>query len=943
MSEKKLPSVDEDDNEPEDEAALQEALREMVKIPDIESRHKQPTKRHQTTEVPASRNSTPSKQQKWSKQAVAGVQYSNSNKDATEASCSRAHKQDENPNPIQKRSETWSDRLKKSTKRLQSEIHLKSSKPRIPEASKDSDYLQMPSPSQLLETSIEHPLLDQHLKMTRIEAAAKPKSNNPTRGAFKHMVSTQTPHTSAANAATWTDDELLSAPDALKQQMDTRQSGIINILTGPFRKSLNVAPSVNDAELITLEPQERLTPGKIFKNLPTFGRARNPIQPTTEDVKRILKEALVENESDKAAVNEGASLAEAASQEEVSASVSTEAAKDRVKPVPAEKIEEILIEAAVEDAEIQKISIQDSTLGSATEANKELITLVEVFAGRTAKEAARAPDADSLAISTPSTVSSITPKTSEATVIEDAVIDADLSAEQVQDDVTNSLSTAFKRFLVLPFGGERVAAAEAATNELTPHTIILMPHDLQHALAVEQQQQVKLEQNVQVEREAFEHEPLQHSDSIQTMTIHGRESHITTSHDYCQRGQRTPGVDKTAVRKLIVACILCVFFMICEIIGGLLSNSLAIATDAAHLLTDLAGFLISLFALYLAGRASTNRFNFGWHRAEVISALMSVYFIWVITGVLVWIAIQRMMSGAHEVDAVIMLITSLLAIVVNVIMAVQLSHGHSHGQREVSELNRQSHLKLQASHPFIADTSVRSEELLSPSVKEQHLLPASISAVQQQKKQNINVRAAIVHVIGDIVQSVGVFLAACIIFFKPEWAVIDSICTFIFSIIVLFVTYGILRDVMMVLMEATPDYMDYGEVQKLFLSIEGVERVHNLRIWALSIDKLALSAHLAILADADPHRILEESKTLIHKRYNFYETTIQVEIYQPELHENDHSPNLPKGDALKHPKDVGTDNPNLIEDATKEKDQTLKEFHSTEEIKIVENSDKPHS
>ncbi|XP_062123419.1 uncharacterized protein LOC133836844 [Drosophila sulfurigaster albostrigata] len=930
MSEKKLPSTDEDDEEPEDEAALQAALREMVKIPDIESRHKQPTKRHKTTEVPAASKSPPSKQQKWSKQAVPGVQHTYSNRDATEASCSRAHKQDENPNPTQKRSETWSDRLKKSTKRLQTEIHLKSSKPRIPEASKDSDYLQMPSPSELLETSIEHPLLDQHLKMTRIEAAAKPKSNNPTRGAFKHMVSTQTPHTSAANAATWTDDELVAAPHAPKQQMDTRQSGIINILTGPFRKTLNVAPSVNDAELITLEPQERLTPGKIFKNLPTFGRARNPIQPTTEDVKRILKEALVENETDKAAVTGGASSAEAALQEEASASVLTEAAKDRVKPVPAENIEEILIEAAVEDAEIQKIS----TLGSATEANKELTSLVEVFAGRTAKEAARTPDADSLAISTPSTVSSITPKTSE-----DAVIDADLSAEQVQGDVTNSLSTAFKRFLVLPFG-ERVAAAEATTNELTPHTIILMPHDLQHALAEEQQQGVKLEQNVQVEREAFEHEPLQHSDSIQTMTIHGRESHITTIHDHCQRGQRTPGVDKTAVRKLIVACILCVFFMICEIIGGLLSNSLAIATDAAHLLTDLAGFLISLFALYLAGRASTNRFNFGWHRAEVIGALMSVYFIWVITGVLVWIAIQRMMSGAHEVDAVIMLITSVLAIVVNVIMAVQLSHGHSHGQREVSELNRQSHLKLQSSHPFIADTSVRSEDLLSPSVKEQHLLPASISAVQQQKKQNINVRAAIVHVIGDIVQSVGVFLAACIIFFKPEWAVIDSICTFIFSIIVLFVTYGILRDVMMVLMEATPDYMDYGEVQKLFLSIEGVERVHNLRIWALSIDKLALSAHLAILADADPHRILEESKTLIHKRYNFYETTIQVEIYQPDVHENDHSPNLPKGEALKHPKDVGTDNPHLIEDATKEKYQTLNEFHSTEEIKIVENPDK---
>jgi len=189
----------------------------------------------------------------------------------------------------------------------------------------------------------------------------------------------------------------------------------------------------------------------------------------------------------------------------------------------------------------------------------------------------------------------------------------------------------------------------------------------------------------------------------------------------------------------------------------------------------------------------------------------------------------------------------------------------------------------------------------------------SISAHQTQpRRQNINVRAAIIHVIGDFVQSVGVFLAACVIFFKPEWAVIDSICTFVFSIIVLVVTYGILRDVMMVLMEATPDYMDYGEVQKVFLSIEGVERVHNLRIWALSIDKVALSAHLAINKSADPHLILEQAKTLIHKRYNFYETTIQVEFsedHHDHVHDHNHLPNAPKGQPLRYPKNIGTDNP----------------------------------
>ncbi|KRF81374.1 uncharacterized protein ZnT33D [Drosophila virilis] len=368
---------------------------------------------------------------------------------------------------------------------------------------------------------------------------------------------------------------------------------------------------------------------------------------------------------------------------------------------------------------------------------------------------------------------------------------------------------------------------------------------------------------------------LEHSESMRTLTIIGRHSHITTTYrDHCHYERHGEGMDKRARRKLIVASILCLSFMICEIIGGILSRSLAIATDAAHLLTDLAGFLISLFALYLSARPSTQRLNFGWYRAEVIGAMLSVYFIWVITGILVWLAVDRLITGKHDVNASIMLITSALAIVVNFIMAIQLGHGHSHGGHSSAQANREPRLHAHASHQTaIEDTS-----------KAQHLMPASVSRqCTDHPTENINVRAAYIHVVGDIIQSFGVFLAACIIFFKPEWAFVDSICTFVFSFIVLLVTLRILRDVMMVLMEATPDYMDYGEVQRTFLSIEGVEHVHNLRIWALSINKIALSAHLAISKDADPQIILEKATTLIHKRYNFFETTIQIEEYTPGM------------------------------------------------------------
>lgn len=112
--------------------------------------------------------------------------------------------------------------------------------------------------------------------------------------------------------------------------------------------------------------------------------------------------------------------------------------------------------------------------------------------------------------------------------------------------------------------------------------------------------------------------------------------------------------------------------------------------------------------------------------------------------------------------------------------------------------------------------------------------------------ENINVRAAFIHVLGDVLQSIGVFIAALVIYFLPSWQLADPICTFLFSFIVLGTTITIMKDAILVLMEGTPSYLDYSEIMNTFMDITGVVRVHNLRIWQLSINKVALSAHLAI-------------------------------------------------------------------------------------------------
>uniref|UniRef100_A0A8C0Q780 Proton-coupled zinc antiporter SLC30A2 n=1 Tax=Canis lupus familiaris TaxID=9615 RepID=A0A8C0Q780_CANLF len=209
-----------------------------------------------------------------------------------------------------------------------------------------------------------------------------------------------------------------------------------------------------------------------------------------------------------------------------------------------------------------------------------------------------------------------------------------------------------------------------------------------------------------------------------------------------------------ARRQLYVASAICLVFMIGEIVGGYLAHSLAIMTDAAHLLTDFASMLVSLFSLWMSSRPATKTMNFGWQRAEILGALLSVLSIWVVTGVLVFLAVERLISGDYEIEGGTMLITSGCAVAVNIIMGLTLhqsSHGHSH------------------------DSS--------------------------QQQENPSVRAAFIHVIGDFLQSVGILVAAYILYFKPEYKYVDPICTFLFSILVLGTTLTILRDVIVVLME----------------------------------------------------------------------------------------------------------------------------------------------
>lgn len=322
------------------------------------------------------------------------------------------------------------------------------------------------------------------------------------------------------------------------------------------------------------------------------------------------------------------------------------------------------------------------------------------------------------------------------------------------------------------------------------------------------------------------------------------------------------GTNTAAKKKLIIASVLCLLFMVVECVGGLLANSLAIATDAAHLLTDFASFMISLFAIWISARPASQRMSYGWHRAEVIGALTSVLLIWVVTGILVYMAVERVLNDNFEIDSTYMLISAGIGVAVNVVMGCSLHfagvpHSHSHGGGGHSHGSHQ-HKEVDVEQGHHHD--------------------------QHHANSNINVRAALIHVIGDFLQSIGVFIAALVVHFWPNYRIVDPICTFIFSVLVLVTTVAILKETIVVLMEGKPKGIDFAEVRELLTQIRGVKHVHNLRIWALTMEKTVLSTHVGIEAGiGDYHRVQKECVRRLREKYSFFEITVQVEEWNPNM------------------------------------------------------------
>ena len=268
---------------------------------------------------------------------------------------------------------------------------------------------------------------------------------------------------------------------------------------------------------------------------------------------------------------------------------------------------------------------------------------------------------------------------------------------------------------------------------------------------------------------------------------------------------------------LLGALLFTLAFAVVEAFAGWWSGSLALLGDAGHMVSDATSLGLAAFAAWVAKRPPSARHSYGLGRAEVIAALVNSIFMLAVVPAIVVAAIQRLQTP-HPVAGGVVIGVAALGLLVNIIVAWRLSHG----------------------------------------------------------EKTLNTRAALLHVLGDLLGSVAALIAGVVIYFTG-WTAIDPILSLVICALILFSGFNLLREALHVLMEGVPASLDLPEVGLAMARTPGVGSVHDLHIWALSSGTVMLSAHIVIKDMARWQEVLGALKELLHDRYNIEHITLQPE------------------------------------------------------------------
>jgi cobalt-zinc-cadmium efflux system protein len=296
----------------------------------------------------------------------------------------------------------------------------------------------------------------------------------------------------------------------------------------------------------------------------------------------------------------------------------------------------------------------------------------------------------------------------------------------------------------------------------------------------------------------------------------GHEHRCSAGHEHGHHGHSH--APASFGRAFAVGVTLNAGFVILEVTYGLFAHSLALVADAGHNLSDVFGLLLAWAATVWVQRPPTASHTYGWRRSSVLAALCNAGFLLISVGVIGWEAIRRTQNPT-TVDSHTMIWVSAAGIVVNTITALMFMAG---------------------------------------------------------RKGDLNVRAAFMHMASDAVISAGVVVAGIAIAFTG-WLWLDPAVSLILVAVIVFGTWGLLRDSINLALDAVPSGVDADGVRDYLCHLPGVADVHHLHIWGLSTSEVALTAHLVIAGGLQDNSLLDSINQDLHERFGIGHATIQFE------------------------------------------------------------------
>jgi cobalt-zinc-cadmium efflux system protein len=287
-------------------------------------------------------------------------------------------------------------------------------------------------------------------------------------------------------------------------------------------------------------------------------------------------------------------------------------------------------------------------------------------------------------------------------------------------------------------------------------------------------------------------------------------------------------------RRLLIVLAIAAVYCVTELVAGYLTNSLALLSDAVHMLTDVAAICLSLLTLWISTRPATGGKTFGYLRAEILGALLNGLFLWLLV-VVIWIeAVHRLRTPEHVKELGVMAV-AVVGIVVNSFAAWITTAAGAHAQG----------------------------------------------------RGGMAVRAVFVHVVSDLIGSLGVLISGALVYFTGWWEA-DPIASLLIGALVLYSSWGLVREGVDILMESVPAHIDLDQLRDDLLAVEGAKEVHDLHVWCLTSRQFALAAHCVISPEADHDRVLSDMHRMLEDKFNIRHMTVQLERDSRREHEPEH-------------------------------------------------------